>query len=330
MMVVNTERKNMIKIFKQYSCIIVAIAIILTVLTGCQTTNEKKTDTTGLHQINKYDHDAPKLHPSGIIPEGATYTVCSTGTVLEAGDEFPNSTETGDVYVYEDYQYHYNALYEWVSEIKKNDWCPNNSLNGWNVRVLDKTKSEYSVILESINNEPITSLNCTFIGCDSLRNVRGLAIPENVTDMSHVFSNCRALYDISGLIIPEKVTDISAAFYGCPLLEDISELVIPDSLIDMDSTFHGCKSLTDVSELKIPYSVRNMNGTFSDCISLTKAPKIPSNVKDMGQTFYGCYSLTGSITIDAHPAPYYGCLEETQITEILGDCPIKDKLLATK
>ncbi len=76
--------------------------------------------------------------------------------------------------------------------------------------------------------------------------------------------------------------------------------------------------------------IMSMNGTFHGCYNLTTAPIVLSTVVDMSSTFDGCTSLTGSITINATPTEYFGCLGGTQVTEILGTCGVKSEILATK
>ena len=68
------------------------------------------------------------------------------------------------------------------------------------------------------------------------------------------------------------------------------------------------------------------------CKGLTglNAVTIPNNVINIEQTFSGCTSLTGTITINSTPDIYGECLLNTNVSQILGSCTIKDELLATK
>ncbi len=76
--------------------------------------------------------------------------------------------------------------------------------------------------------------------------------------------------------------------------------------------------------------VMSMEYTFDGLTNLTAAPTIPGTVVNMFYTFAGCESLKGAITINATPTKYSACLSGTQVTQILGDCQVKDEILATK
>ncbi len=91
--------------------------------------------------------------------------------------------QDGDIYTHGDYQYTYSA-----------------SDGGWAVRVKDNTKTEYGAILESINGQPVTSLNSTFWYCTSLKTAP--AIPNSVTDMTATFRNCTKL--TTAPVIPNR------------------------------------------------------------------------------------------------------------------------------
>ena len=281
-----------------------------------------------------YNHNAPELHPKGIIPEGATYTIAETRETLVGGDAFPETVSRGDQYIYGDYVYSY-----WFNS-------PVYSNDGWYVvGVTDGTKTRYGAILESISGISVTMMYFTFEDCTSL--VEAPVIPDSITDMWWAFAYCTSL--VSAPVIPDGVMDIEGTFVDCTSL--VSAPVIPDSVMDMEGTFEGCTSLVSapvipdgvtsmnytfqgctslVSAPVIPDGVTKMNRTFRGCRSLENAPVIPDKVTDMSDTFSGCSSLSGSITINATPEIYTMCLYGTQITEILGDCQIKEKILATR
>lgn len=97
----------------------------------------------------------------------------------------------------------------------------------------------------------------------------------------------------------------------------------------LHGTFSYCVALTTAPV--IPAGVTDMCYTFYNCWNLTTAPVIPSNVTDMSCTFSGCTALADSITINANfILDYNYCLKGTQITEILGNCINRAKILATK
>ena len=173
--------------------------------------------------------------------------------------------------------------------------------DGWGVRIKNDSKTSYEPILESIGNKSIKNMFLTFAYC------------SNLTTMP---------------VIPNGVTDLESAFEGCTSLTTAP--TIPNGVTNMQGTFHGCTSLTTAPE--IPNSVTGMNGTFYECTSLTTATAIPNSVTGLIQTFYGCTSLTGTITVNANPTDYYGCLYNTGITNITGECSeaTKTALMNTK
>lgn len=236
-----------------------------------------------------YNHEAPELHPSGTIPERGEYTHYVNGVydtekwewsyddeiMYEPGDAFITPV-VGDIYTYEDYEYCYGWYWCLDCETWSHKCGCEFAINGWAARVLDNSKSAYGEILESINNEPVTTLFYTFGGCTALREAP---------------------------VIPKDVTNMTVAF-------------------------EGCVSLTEAPE--IPENVTNMRYAFQNCVALTKAPVIPMGVTDLFGTFWSCGELAGPITIHADPETYDYCLTNTQVTEILGYCKIKDEILATK
>lgn len=288
---------------------------------------------------------------------GATATYTS-------GNSFPDTVSDGDVYVYGDYEYRYNRVHlvdTWYET--SNDTvrliCGDLPVS-WSVRVLDDSKTSYGEIISAINGNTVSNLvatfyNCTslksapalpcfteyalstFQGCTSLTDVSDLAIPNTVVHMGSAFKDCTSLTNVGGLVIPSSVQSLHNAFSGCTALTTAP--IIPSSVTLMDGIFFGCTSLKtyvgstdadgDFSGYEIPSNVTNMYQSFFECTSLTTAPVLPGNVEDMRETFYGCTNLTGAITINASPSYYSNCLYGTQITEILGECTIKDQLLAT-
>ena len=292
--------------------------------------------STGNHTIEIISTDgsasgAFSVVDSNVIPAGATFTVESTGAVLEAGNSFPDTVNEDDIYVYEHYKYKYS---------------PDN--DGWrvfiNTDVVDKTQTSYGPILESINGIPVTSLYQTFQGCSNL--IESPVIPSTVKEMKYAFRNCHALKHAPN--IPLSVTSLFSAFSVCYALEEIPELhsnitdfsdafayctslktatipvgattvyrmydhctglervVLNDNypgLSILNSTFSGCTSLTSVNQ--IPSGLTSLISTFSGCTSLTTAPTIPSSVTKLQSTFSGCPALAGNIEVNADPSDGY-------------------------
>jgi hypothetical protein len=267
-----------------------------------------------------------------LIPNGATYKIKATNTLLNAGDPFPATVEKGDVYTFEDYEYTYTP-----------------ASAGWTVSTW-KNRGVYSSILGEINKVPVTDMTETFYDCYNMTTAP--VIPQSVTNMERTFYNCTSL--TAAPVIPKDVTNMDATFLMCTSLRtvpDLSEVtgltgpramlmtfngckslttapVIPEGVTELYNTFGGCTSLRTAPV--IPESVTNMYNTFGSCTSLTTAPVIPIGVTNMYATFSGCSALAGSITINATPSSYNRCLKGTQVTEILGSCGNKSAILATK
>lgn len=213
----------------------------------------------------------------------------------------------GDIYICGDYEYRYNQYLP----INTTKWTTDTTQNGWGLIVIDVTKTEYAPILESINGKYIKNMHNTFNGGTNLEVAP--TIPSNVTDINYTFSKCTNLKTYDG---------------GINMDGDFSGYILPSGITEMMCTFSDCKNIT-VAPV-IPYGVKDMSYTFKQCTSLTTAPTIPSSVTDMSSTFYGCSSLSGAITINSTPNYYSKCLTGTKITEILGSCTIKTKILETK
>ena len=205
-----------------------------------------------------------------IVPNDGTYTMKS-GATYTAGQELPcgYNAVSGDVYV--DKYYTYSCLGS----------C-------WRVRVLDKTKTSYGEIYESIANKPIEMMDNTFKDCESL--IVSPVIPSRVTDMSHTFENCTSL--TTAPIIPSRVTQMYQTFYKCTSLK-ISP-AIPNRVSNMYCAFGNCTSLTTPPNMSNATNVSNMHQTFVNCTSLTTCPNISNSNKitNMQGTFQGCTSLT--------------------------------------
>lgn len=233
--------------------------------------------TGGPQNKNAYNHNASELH--------------LTNAELESGNITP---QVGDVYKDECYEYHYNQCWQ------PNAWR-NTNINGWCVKVLDKTKTEYDPILESINGEPVVC-------------------------MCYTFSQCKEL-EVSP-IIPQSVISLSTTFGDCVKLATAPE--IPNDVTFMGQAFQGCSSLAEPPIL--PEVAFNLSSAFRNCTNLRTAPVIPKSANMIHYMFDGCVNLTGAITIHSTPGYYDYCLRGTQITQILGDCVESRKaaILATK
>ena len=176
------------------------------------------------------------LNHFGTIPEGATYTKAD-GAILSGGNEFPVLTQ-GDKYMYGDYEYCYQYWYDADVAMV---WTKHeiNATDGWGVRVLDKNKTEYGQILNSINGEAVTTLATTFYDCDNI---------------------------VSAPVIPKSITNMYMTFWHCDNLLTAPD--IPNSVLNMRATFGYCSKLVGVIKI-------NANPTsYSSCLSGTQITEV--------------------------------------------------------
>lgn len=209
-----------------------------------------------------------------IIPENGTYYIGSSSTtlgeytgatkILESGKNFP-SPQTGDIFVYGDYEYRYNQYYEYGSYIT------DENQNGWSVKVRSIYKEKYDEILKSIKGYPIVSMHSTFYYCVYLIDD---GIPE----------------------IPNTVKDLSLAFRDCGKITKVPQ--IPSNVVNLARTFESCVSLATTPDISRCTKLVNLSQAFMNCPSLTVAPTIPNSVKTMYCTFYNSPNIT-TITVPA-------------------------------
>ena len=264
------------------------------------------------------------------IPTGGKYTKAD-GTVLNAGQPFPEELTMGDKYRYGDYEYGYNLYYDYPYK-----WFEGENQNGWGVLYVNKSKATPDPILESICGKPIVSLSYTFAYCTNV--TVAPQVPATVTNMYHTFQGCKAL--VSAPVIPNGVTNLYCAFESCESLK-VAPL-IPNGAEIINNIFALCSSLEsyvgstdangDFSNYIIPASVTSTNSIFFYCTSMVKAPIIPSSVTDMTQTFYGCTSLTGTITINTTPSKYTYCFMSVDMSKLTlaGSCDASIKQAIAK
>ncbi len=257
---------------------------------GLFDTSEKAMNVVGMS--GKDNSLNPALNHKDVLPKGAKYN--GGGIKLTEGDEFPETIADWATYTYGDYSYSYHP-----------DW------GGWNPKVIDKTKTEYGEILESIGGIPIVALYNTFMDCSNL--IIAPDIPRSVKSMTQTFSRCTSL--TTAPILPEN-TKLSLVFVSCSNLVtykgstdangDFSNYKLP-SLTYYDNIFSKCTSM--IIAPKIPETATQLWCTFSGCTSLTTAPNIPDSIKQLRDTFNGCTALTGTIEINANVTDYSGCFK---------------------
>lgn len=160
--------------------------------------------------LNEPSTDSNKKTCPQCGDEIANENYWNKGVEYGAGDALP-TVQDGDVYINGDYTYMYNCTYS-----AGGYWTHNPDINGWSVVVNDKTKTNYSGIVSSINNRNITSLYYTFAGCSNMTTAP--SIPSSCVNLVGTFYNCSKLSNVSNVIIGENVKNISNMFKGCSKL----------------------------------------------------------------------------------------------------------------
>ena len=162
----------------------------------------------------------------GIIPEGCTYTLYD-GTVLTAGQNFPEICTAGDKVTYGDYLYGYECIYA-KNVDNKDEWylwkdnfdsgdsglIESDAFGSWSVMVADQTKTSYGVIASEINGKPIKTLYATFYECVNM--TEAPKIPSTITAMTATYNRCIALEKAP--VIPSNVERIMMSFMNCMAL----------------------------------------------------------------------------------------------------------------
>ena len=211
--------------------------------------------TSAKHDIEiaengKYYRNVFTLHPSDY--SGAT-------EILSQGDIFPIPQE-GDVYVYGDYEYRYGYHYNRYNNGQ--GYTRTENFIGWSVRVLDDSKSNYGVILNSIGGKPVRQLSSAFYGCDKLTIAPQL--PKTTVSLFSAFNGCSLLE--ASPKIPTEVISLHATFEICVNLQYVSE--IPKSATNLQRTFLGCKMLS--GDIIVKSSIAQ--GGYVNCFSGTEKP----------------------------------------------------------
>jgi hypothetical protein len=179
--------------------------------------------------------DNEKTVLSGTIPQGCTYTL-HDGTVLKAGDKFPDTCTRNDKVEYGDYYYGYECIYVKgvegdESAAADNYWrlldegfdtgdsgvALEDILGCWTPAVKDRTKTSYGQVLHSINGKEIRNLFLTFANCNKLTSAP--EIPPTVTSVSMAFFNCYSLK--TAPVIPKSVKRMTGAFENTRISGDL-------------------------------------------------------------------------------------------------------------
>ena len=263
------------------------------------------------------------------VPEDGDYTKGTLITDIIA-------PQTGDVFIYGDYEYRYNMYqetdgtwypfedwwyYETIPEgwgmdyIGENNSSPTNPVGLINGKAVTcaisafflHTEVEYAPLLPN----SIVNMSYAFCRCENLKYVPNM--PSNITEMAHCFVDCYKLTESPNLLNCNNLTNIEGA-YWCSGLKILPEL--PNSVVEASSVFEECNSLIDVSYFVIPENIVDTYAMFAYCVNLQTAPVIPEHVTSLWRTFRGCTSLQGVIEINGNITEYRQCFEKVDMSKI--------------
>lgn len=171
----------------------------------------------------------------GEIPVGCVYTL-HDGTVLKAGDKFPETCTRGDKVSYGDYNYGYECIYVkgvegdevaaesdyWMTLDESFDTGDSgvtleDIMGCWTPAVKDRSQEHYMPIARSINGKEIRNLFCTFQNCKNMKTAP--EIPSTVTSISMAFYRCSRLE--AAPVIPKSVKRLTGAFQDSGISGDV-------------------------------------------------------------------------------------------------------------
>ena len=168
--------------------------------------NQPSSDSEGHHVL--YDEDVNVYY----TPDAATLTSYGIdATSVTFSTSFPEdySPADGDVYYYGDYMYSYNQVANfnadgsyWWDEYTAQDAYGSTypwDTDGWGVRVVDRTKSSYGVIADTLFGAPVDNLCGTFAMCTNLVDASAIVIPDSVNYLAYTFSYCSSLTSIPSI-----------------------------------------------------------------------------------------------------------------------------------
>ncbi len=298
-----------------YGWIVIAVLVLSVMIAlatpfGSYIEQGIKNTTTGLFEVENNAMSTaqvavglpdPRLSHNGTIKEGAVYYVGVTGATVgdysgatatyREGDAFPEP-HIGDVYVYGDYEYRYNKRIYVNLETENITWGDFSEYPGWGVRVLDKTKTNYSPILNNIANEPISNVVATFKGCRNM--ITSPKIPDTTKWSQHCFYGCISLKHIPNL--PEQIVKSNYMFAACYSLETVPPINGKNS--DINDMFIQCYNLKYVEINCSPTNIRNVFETSkpsTDLILAGTSTKLQQIAETSTTGMRKVYDINGNI-----------------------------------
>jgi len=181
-----------------------------------QSTEQTTLPDEDMQEPDTEDENNVVVDFSSIVPEKGIYYHNNTkwedcrkifeftlGEKIIAGQSMPEQIADGDIFVYENMIYVYNAAFtdEGSYGLKKAD------LNGWSVYCGAPRYIEGEMwLLNSINNKPVVKASYISQGEYTSTELKKIVIAENIKDISHLLDDCQLKGDLSIVLMgtPEK------------------------------------------------------------------------------------------------------------------------------
>lgn len=206
--------------------ILICIFVVLLIL-SCSACKQQ----TELISVDNNTSNISTLNDNNIgnvIPEGATYYQgnywsfaqkiidFNLGTKLEAGSNIPD-VQTGDIFVYNNILYVYNA--HLTSPIS--GFIGDDNLNGWGAAYALDTVEQDVVVVNSINGKPVVSVAHFFRGQKITENFKSITLPSNISDITGLFDSSLSEGPITLILnsTPDKFENCFRVS-GTPAVED--------------------------------------------------------------------------------------------------------------
>lgn len=256
---------------------------------------------------------------SGVIPNGGKYITGyeyandewddSNITILNPGDKFPEEPKDGDVYLYGDYEYRYNAYAEtdYVLDASgnivfddqhnpqlENTWYPFDEWwyycsipEGWGMRYCAFDKETPSNPLTNINGKNVTCAIKTWFMHTEIKSAP--VVPDTVTNMSYAFSRCENLQTAPRL--PSALDEAAFCFFDNYELANVPDFTHCTALFTTEDMFENCYKLTKLPA--VPSSIVEATSMFAYCKGLVDASDfvIPANIVEAYDMFGYCNNL---------------------------------------
>ncbi len=159
------------------------------------------------------------------------------------------------------------------------------ALTSIDMSMLTACKPDTAVITPDLNYKTSLSLDRTFSGCTSLKEVK---LPKGIEWLRGTFEGCTALTEFT---VPDTVKGLNETFFGCTNLTDVT---IPESVLALAYTFAGCESLTEIELPKTLLKIGNF--TFNGCDSLTGV-SVPDSVTEIGERVFPSSTENGFFNV---------------------------------